>query len=389
MGKGFDTMTTNNKGFILSAAIGGWGYHPGAPRGQAGRFVDVAYYRQLVQSAERGLLDFVLLPDARAFDGSRPQLDALTLLARLALETRFVGLAVSKPTSYSEPFTVSRELATLDWLSGGRAAWHVSTSGSDAEAQNFGQARALSAFERRERATEFVAVSRKLWDSWEDDAVIVDRTRGWYLDGHKLHHIDHIGSHFQIRGPQITYRPPQGHVVVLQIDDGDAGALPSAEVADLLILHHETLADAQHAYAHHQQRAAQTGREVRVLHAILPILGTSEVLAQMRADELNRVAPPNAPPPHAKQLVGTPEQVADELEHWFATGAADGFHLLPPVLPDGLNELVDQLIPVLQKRGLFRSAYSGRTLREHVRLPRPISQYAGTPSEAHTAYEEH
>ncbi len=198
---------------ILSASIAGFGYHPGAPRTNAQRLVEVAYYRQLVQTAERGLLDFVLLHDARALpaDAAFGRLDALAVLSRLAPETCSIGLAISKPTTYTEPFTVSREVATLDFVSGGRAAWNATTLSSDAEARNYGHEQALVTDDRRSIAAEFVAVSRKLWDSWEDDTVITDRARGLYLDPHKLHHINHVGAHFKIRGPQITYRPPQGH----------------------------------------------------------------------------------------------------------------------------------------------------------------------------------
>ncbi|KAB8145680.1 LLM class flavin-dependent oxidoreductase [Chloroflexia bacterium SDU3-3] len=371
-------MSPRSNQLILSASIAGFGHHPGAPRGNPQRLTDIAHYRRLVQAAERGLLDFVLLHDERSvpIDRSAGHLDAITVLARLAPETRHVGLAASKPTTYTEPFHVSRELATLDFVSGGRAAWNATTSARDDEAQNFGEAHARPAEQRREQAEEFIAVSRKLWDSWEDDAVIADRERGIYLDPSKLHHIDHAGKHYQVRGPQITYRPPQGHVVVVQTDQGDAGEPLDATVADVLILHDERLEDAQRAYAHHHGEAAAAQHEVRVLQSILPVLGESEAEAQARAAALDAASPRGAAQPRALRLVGTPAQVAERLAEWFAAGAADGFHLLPDVLPDGLDELVRTLVPELQRRGLFRSAYQGRTLREHLGLARPISQYA-------------
>ncbi|MBV9788837.1 MAG: LLM class flavin-dependent oxidoreductase, partial [Chloroflexi bacterium] len=331
------------KHLILSASISGFGYHPGAPRTDAQRLVAIDYYRRLVQTAERGLLDFVLLHDARAVpaDAASGRLDALSVLARLAPETTSVGLAVSKPTTYTEPFTVSRELATLDFVSGGRAAWNATTLASDAEARNYGHQQALSAEERRSIAVEFVDVSRKLWDSWEDDAVIADRERGLYLDPHKLHHINHTGQHFKIRGPQITYRPPAGHVVVVQVDQGDAGEPLDAAVADVLILHHATLAEARQAYDQHQQAAATLGRELRVLQSILPILGATEAQAQDRAAELDAASTHTSASaaPHARQIVGTSAQVAEQLGEWFTAGAADGFHVWPAVLPDGLDQL--------------------------------------------------
>jgi alkanesulfonate monooxygenase SsuD/methylene tetrahydromethanopterin reductase-like flavin-dependent oxidoreductase (luciferase family) len=379
-------VSTPSEQLILSASIGGLGFHPAAA-GDAGRLVDVAHYRRLLQAAERGLLDFVLLHDARAVPQDRPlgSLDALTVLSRLAPETSRVGLAVSKPTTYSEPFHVSREVATLDLVSGGRAAWNPTTSAGDAEARNFGREAAPPAAERRAVGVEFVDVSRKLWDSWEDGAVIADRERGLYIDPHKLHHIDHAGTHFRIRGPQITYRPPQGHVVVVQVDQGDDGEPLSAAVADVLVLHHASLADAQRDYARHQLEASGAGRAVRVLQSVLPILGATEAEARARAAALDAASQGRAAP-RATRLVGTAPQVADQLQAWFAARAADGFHLLPAVLPEGLEELADALVPELQRRGLFRRAYAGRTLREHLGLPRPPSQYAGAPSEAHTAY---
>jgi alkanesulfonate monooxygenase SsuD/methylene tetrahydromethanopterin reductase-like flavin-dependent oxidoreductase (luciferase family) len=381
----------HNGTLILSASITGFGGHPGAPR-QPQRLIELDHYRRLVQTAERAGLDFVLLHDQRAApdDRSFGRLDALSVLSRLAPETSRVGLAVSRPTTYSEPFTVSRELATLDFVSGGRAAWNATTSATDAEARNYGHEQAPEADERRAIAEEYVEVSRKLWDSWEDDAVITDRARGLYLDPNKLHHINHVGRHFKIRGPQITYRPPQGHVVVVQVDQGDPGEPLSPEVADVLILHHETLEAARLAYARLQEQAAAAGREIRVLQSILPILGATQELAWARAAELDAAAAlrnGSAFWPRAGRAVGTPQQVADLLERWFAAGAADGFHLLPAVLPDGLEQLASELVPELQRRGLFRTAYTGRTLREHLGLPRPVSQYAGVPSEAHTAYE--
>jgi alkanesulfonate monooxygenase SsuD/methylene tetrahydromethanopterin reductase-like flavin-dependent oxidoreductase (luciferase family) len=377
---------SSNNQLILSAAISGFGAHPGAA-GDARDLVRVAHYRRLIQAAESGRLDFVLLDDARALLQGQPtgHLDALSVLARLAPETRYVGLAIGVPTTYSEPFHVSRELATLDFVSGGRAAWSVTTTATNQEAANFGRDAAPPAAVRRARAEEFVEVSRKLWDSWEDDAVIADRASGRYLDPAKLHHIDHAGPHFQVRGPQITYRPPQGHVVIIQDDQGDPAVVPSADIADVLILYHESLAEAQAAYAQHQGVAAAAGRTVRVLQRVLPILGETAVLARVRAAELDAAAG-DAPAPHALRLVGTPAQVADQLAAWFAAGAADGFHLLPATLPEGLEAITSALVPELQRRGLFRSAYAGSTLRAHLGLPRPLSQYAGAPAEAFTAY---
>ena len=375
-------MSTRNEPLILSAAIAGSGHHPGAVA-RSPQALDVAHFRHLVQTAERGLLDFVLLHDERALPDAAVtgRLDALSVLARLAPETTYVGLAVSVPTTYSEPFNVSRALATLDFVSGGRAAWNATSSGADAEAHNFGKIYAPDADERRSLAEEFIEVSRKLWDSWEVAAVITDRERGLYLDPEKLHHINHFGAHFQIRGPQITYRPPQGHPVIVQVDVGDPGTPLSATLADVLILHHDTIEDAQRAYVEYKAQAAAAGRALRILQSILPILAKTEALARAKAAAWDTAIPPGtSAQPHARRFVGTPTQLADLIEQWFEAHAADGFHLLPATLPDGLEELTLCLVPELQRRRLFRHAYTGRTLREHLRLPRPASQYAVLPT---------
>jgi alkanesulfonate monooxygenase SsuD/methylene tetrahydromethanopterin reductase-like flavin-dependent oxidoreductase (luciferase family) len=375
-------VSTRNEHLILSASITGSGHHPGAAA-RSPQALDVAHFRHLVQTAERGLLDFVFLHDERALPDAAVtgRLDALSVLSRLAPETTFVGLAVSVPTTYSEPFNVSRALATLDFVSGGRAAWNVTSAASDAEAHNFGKKYAPDADERRSIAEEFIEVSRKLWDSWEDDAVITDRERGLYLDPEKLHHINHFGPYFQIRGPQITYRPPQGHPVIVQVDLGDLGTPLSAALADVLILHHDALEDARRAYVEHQAQATPAGRELRILQSILPILAETEALARARAAAWDAAIPPGASAqPRAKRFVGTPPQLADLLEQWFEAHAADGFHLLPAVLPDGLQELTLSLVPELQRRGRFRREYTGRSLREHLHLPRPASQYTVPPT---------
>ena len=285
-------MSTRNEHLILSAAIAGSGHHPGAAA-LSPQALDIAHFRHLVQTAERGLLDFVFLHDERALPDAAVtgRLDALSVLARLAPETTYIGLAVSVPTTYSEPFNVSRALATLDFVSGGRAAWSVTSSGSDAEAHNFGKPYAPDADERRAIAEEFIEVSRKLWDSWEDDAVITDRERGLYLDPEKLHHIHHFGPHFQIRGPQITYRPPQGHPVIIQVDLGDPGTPLSPELADVLILHHDALEEARRAYVERKTQAMAARRALRILQSILPILAETEVQARAKAAAVGRGHP--------------------------------------------------------------------------------------------------
>ncbi|SMB83294.1 LLM class flavin-dependent oxidoreductase [Deinococcus hopiensis] len=361
---------------ILSASIDGPGFHPGAPRPDPTRLADLAHYRDLVLTAERGHLDFVLLGDGRARTDAAPagRLDALTVLSRLAPETRFVGLAAEVPTTHAEPFAVSRALATLDFVSGGRAAWQASTSGALAEARNYGPGPTPDG--QQARAAEFVDVSRKLWDSWEDGAVIADRARGLYLDPERLHHIHHQGQHFRVRGPQLTPRPPQGQVVVVGLERDFGGGPPAAEVADVLVLHREDVDAGARTRADLRAQAERQGRELRVLRAVLPVLAESDAEAQALAEDWEARAAQKSGWPRAQRFVGTPEAFADMAETWVAAGAADGLHIFPPNLPDGLTRFVDLAVPELTWRGLARTAYDGLTLRHHLGLTRPESRYA-------------
>ncbi len=363
---------------ILSTSIDGPGFHPGAPRPGAARLASLDHYRDLVLTAERGQFDFVLLGDTRAASDAAPagRLDALTVLSRLAPETRFVGLAAEVPTAHAEPFVVSRALATLDFVSGGRAAWSVSTRGTADEARNYGDDLSPGPAEQAERAAEFVDVSRQLWDSWEDGAVVADRARGLYLDPDKLHHIHHQGTHFRVRGPQLTPRPPQGQVVVVQVGHGSTGEPLIAEAADVLVLHQEDAADGVRDRARLRASAERQGREVRVLRAVLPILAESDAEARRLADSWSDRVPPGAEWPLAHRFVGTPAGFADHAEAWLTAGATDGLHLYPPELPLGLNHIVDLAVPELQRRGLLRTGYSGPTLRHHLGLSRPESRFA-------------
>lgn len=341
-------------------------------------------YRRAVQIAAAGLLDFVLLRDARALLSNAPagRLDALSVAARLAPEVAHIGLVVGKQTTSSEPFTVSRELATLDLVSGGRAGWFVQTLQSTAEAQNYGTQELSSLEARSAQSDEYVAVSRKLWDSWEDDAVVVDRARGWYLNPHKLHHIDHRGQHFQIRGPSITYRPPQGHVVVMQSDEDSADIVAAAANADVIIQHNRGLVAAQQAYAAQQTIAAAHGRTVRILQRVVIVCADTTADAYARSAQVDA-----AVGKRAQVMSGTAEQVADQLGLWFNANACDGYVLENAGPSDDYAHVIDAVIPVLQRRGLFHQAYHGTTLREHLGLKRPANPYTGSASEAHIAYE--
>jgi len=362
------------------------------PSGDVRMYDDVvAYYRNTVQQAAESLFDFVVWRDQRAVGRTQhgAGIDVLSLASRLAPETSHIGLVVAKSVNYTEPFTVSRELATLDFVSGGRAGWYVMSIADDESAHNYGHTQAIDAPTRSAMANEFVAVSRQLWDSWEDDAVAMDRDRGWFLNPHKLHHINHRGTYFAVRGPAITYRPPQGQVVVVVSDeDGhDCGVLRSE--ADVIVHHHTTLVAAQQAYNEHHEYARLQQRDIRVLQRVIPVVAptTSEAFARVRELEAAAVLRGSDVPP-AQIMAGTATQVVDQLVLWRNAGAADGFVFVLPVLHQDLATMRATLVPELQRRGYVRTAYTTTTLQAHLGFTRPVNRYVGVASEAFLAYEQ-
>ena len=363
-----------------------------APRGGLDLHDEVvAQYRAVVQQAAGSMFDFVLWRDQRVVGGTGggAGIDVLSLASRLAPETAHIGFVVAKSVSYTEPFTVSRELATLDFVSGGRAGWYVMSVADDASAQNYGHEHAGDAPTRSAIASEFVAVSRQLWDSWEDDAVAMDRDRGWFLNPHKLHHINHRGAYFAVRGPAITYRPPQGQVVVVVSDEDGHDIDVLRSEADVIVHHHATLVAAQQAYNDHHAHARLQQRDIRVLQRVIPVVAptTSEAFARVRALEADAAQREwELPPAHI--MAGTATQVADQLELWRNAGAADGFVFVLPELHHDLAAIGADLIPELQRRGSVRTAYTTATLQAHLGFARPVNRYAGADSEAFLAYEQ-
>ncbi|GAA3140588.1 LLM class flavin-dependent oxidoreductase [Planomonospora alba] len=363
-------------------------------------------------------------------------LEPLTLLSALAAVTERIGLIATASTTYNEPFHLARAFASLDHISGGRAGWNIVTSAGEAEAHNFGRERPAHA-DRYARAAEFVEVATALWDSWEDDAILADRRAGEYADTGKIHALDHAGAHFRVRGPLTTSRPPQGHPVLVQAGSSEDGKEFAARFAEAVFTAQQTLAEGRAFYADIKGRLARYGRhadELLVLPGISPIIGSTEREALRLEKELEDLIVPaygvqqlsnllgvdltghplDAPLPDVPQategqqsrlklvtdlarrerltlreligrlaggrghrvVTGTPEQIADRIEEWFTGGAADGFNVMPPLLPSGLEDFVDHVVPVLQARGLFRTEYEGRTLRENYGLVRPASRHA-------------
>lgn len=375
--------------------------------------------------------------------------EPLTLLSALAAGTERIGLVATATTSYNEPYHVARKFASLDHLSGGRAGWNLVTSDAAAEAANFGRDAHYGHAERYARAREFLQVVLGLWDSWEDDAFVRDKAAGRYYDPDKLHVLDHHGEHFSVRGPLNVARSPQGRPVLVQAGSSETGRALAAESAELVFTAQPSLAAARAFYADLKRRLAAHGRAedaLRVLPGAYVVVAASEAEAQEKHAQFQElVAPevgiallsrmlgnfdlsgyphdaplPELPPTETGQrsrqqlltelaagenltltqlgrriaggrghysLVGTPKRIADEMQAWFEEGAADGFNVLVPHLPGGIEDVAALLVPELQRRGLFRREYQGRTLREHLGLARPAHPAAASahPKEALTA----
>jgi FMN-dependent oxidoreductase (nitrilotriacetate monooxygenase family) len=392
--------------------------------------------RHIAQTAERGKLDFIFLADAlNTFPGMHPsmvlRLEPLTLLAALAMHTTHVGLAATASTTYTEPYNLARMLASIDHLSGGRMAWNVVTGAFAEAAANFGTAKHPPHEERYAIAQEFIKVAKGLWDSWEEDSLVMDKASGQYVDADKVHPLNHAGKYFQVKGPLNITRPPQGYPVILQAGASDTGVNFAASEADVVFVVQQKK-DAAIAFAKRLRAlAAEYGRDpshLKIMPGVCPIVGSTEAEAKAKLAQQGALVDPvyamkvfsermghdmsvfpldgpvPALPPstimqgHAitlaetarerkmtvrelrdfvgmgmghKLVCGSAEQVADELETWFKDGAGDGFNLLPPWFPGGLDDFVDQVVPILQKRGLFRTEYTGRTLREHLGIPKP------------------
>jgi FMN-dependent oxidoreductase (nitrilotriacetate monooxygenase family) len=365
------------------------------------------------------------------------QFEPITLLSALAAVTEHVGLVATASTSFNEPYHVARKFASLDHISGGRAGWNLVTSSNEHEAKNFNRDKHFEHAERYERAIEFAEVVEGLWDSWEDDAFLRDKDQGRFFDPERRHVLDHKGRFFQVRGPLNVARSPQGHPVVVQAGSSEAGRDLAARTAEVIFTAQQTLEDAIDFYSDVKGRLAQYGRhpcDLKILPGVFPIVGRSESEAREKFEQLQALIDPKVglalvsgltggfdlsgypldgpipelPETNASksrqlltlelarrenltirqlylrvagarghwQLVGTPAQIVDQLEERFVKGGADGYNVMPPVLPAGLDDFVELVIPELRRRGLFRSEYEGRTLRDNLGLRRPVNRYA-------------
>ncbi|RKN45766.1 LLM class flavin-dependent oxidoreductase [Streptomyces hoynatensis] len=335
----------------------------------AGNAHSAARWTDLVRRAERGALDFVTLGDSFAPPppGSAGRLDAVAVLARVAPATRHLGLVPTVTTTHTEPFHTASALATLDFVSEGRAGWLVDVSRGEAEAAAFGRKPAAPEAELWAEAADAAEVAARLWDSWEDDAEIRDVATGRFVDRDKLHYIDFEGRWFRVRGPSIVPRPPQGRppvAVALGAEDPAARHELAARHADLVLLAADA-GDARRATVALRERVAAAGRDPEAVRVLLRL-----------AVDLGGAERPPGPPAPAAGFRGSPAGLAALLAARQAESGADGFHLTSAAPAADLAALVEGTLPPLRARGLFRTEYRGRTLRDHLGLPRPASRYA-------------
>jgi alkanesulfonate monooxygenase SsuD/methylene tetrahydromethanopterin reductase-like flavin-dependent oxidoreductase (luciferase family) len=389
----------------LAVALDGTGWHPAAWREPEARPADLftaRYWSDLVLEAERGLLDFVTIEDSLGLQSSRydapdertdqvrGRLDAVLIAARVAPVTTHIGLVPTATTTHTEPFHVSKAIATLDFVSSGRAGWRAQLS-RPWESAHFGrrEVRPLriedfqdpevqaEAAERFEEAADFVEVVRRLWDSWEDGAEVRDAATGRFIDRDKLHYIDFVGNWFSVRGPSIVPRPPQGQPLVTALAHSTVVYRFGARSADVVYV---TPRDAAHAEAitreiRAEQDAAGRGREtVHVFGDLVVFLDETAAAATDRKARLDEQAGKQYTS-DALVFAGTPAELADTLQDWRQAGLS-GFRLRPGTIPHDLEAITRTLVPELQRRGVFRPAYEADTLRGLLGLSRPANRYA-------------
>jgi len=377
----------------LAAALDGAGWHPGAWRAadaRADELFSATYWSDLVAEAERGSLDFVTIEDSLALqsddqfepddrvDRVRGRLDAALIAARVAPRTSHIGLVPTAIVTHTEPFHVSKSIATLDYVSTGRAGVRVQISGRYDVAAHFGR-RELSRHvnDYLAEAADYVEVLRRLWDSWEDDAEIRDVATGRFIDRDKLHYIDFAGRWFSVKGPSITPRPPQGQPVVAALGHGGASYDLIAGSADVGFVTPHNAAEAADIVGEIGALQWSAGRKRDTVHLfgdLVVFLDQTPQAAQARQRRLDDLAGTEYRS-DAEAFVGTPGQLADVLQEWHAAGLS-GFRLRPAALPHDLVQITEGLVPELRRRNVFRKAYEADTLRGLLGLARPANRYA-------------
>lgn len=426
----------------ISIHTAAWRYPGGTPDAN----FNWPLIKRLTQKLEHGKFDAFFMADHLAVpnmptdalkrSATVTSFAPMTLLPALAAVTERIGLIATMSTTYNAPYHVARLFASLDHLSGGRAAWNIVTSTNPYEALNFGLKEHLEHDERYRRAREFYDVVTGLWDSWADDAFIRDVDSGVYSDPAKLHVLDHQGKYFSARGPLNVARPVQGWPVIVQAGQSDAGRQLAGETAEMVFSGVSDIATAQRVYADIKARAQAVGRnpdhlvimpgafvvvgdtaaearakKTRLDSLVHPDSGLGTLSVQLGVDaskfDLDGPLPDDLPPTNAShtsrqklvdmarndkltvrqlaqyvggafgtlEMIGTPAMIADQMQEWLESRACDGFNVMFPYLPGGLDDFVEQVVPELQRRGLFRRDYEGTTLREHLGLPRPANRF--------------
>ncbi len=441
---------TNQRKLHLGTFLAGTGSNMASwrhPNSVADGAINLDYYRKLTRKAEAAKLDFVFFGDGLYIsEKSHPiflnRFEPLTLLAALAMDTTHIGLAATLSTTYSDPFTVARQFASIDHISNGRAGWNIVTSPLEGSAANYNKPEHPEHDLRYRMAHEYVEVTKGLWDSWEDDAFIRNKETGVFFDPSKMHRLNYKGEFYSVQGPLNISRSKQGRPVLIQAGSSEAGKEFASRHADAIFTGQASPADAVQFYQDVKGRAARYGRqpdEILILPGCAPIVGQTPEEAERKYQEIaNLVVVDEAlnylgryfndldftqfeldePFPDLgdfgrngwesatdrlkklaseenltlRQLAlrtttpkngftGTPTHVADTMQAWFEAGAADGFMLNGAVLPDGFNDFVDHVLPILKERGLFRTEYEASTLHGNLGLPIPENRYASTASQ--------
>ncbi len=440
-------------GLVLHGVGAGWGdwRHENAVTDAS---VNFGFYKEQAQLAEKARFTFLFVADSvhitpRSSPHYLNRFEPLTILSALAGATSHIGLVATVTASYSEPFTVARQFASLDHICGGRAGWNVVTSWLDGSARNYGREEHYAHDVRYRLAGEHLDVVQGLWDSWEDDALVRDKATGQFFDPAKLHRLNHQGEFFAVEGPLNIARSHQGQPVIFQAGASPDGKAFAAQRADAIFFHADTFEDAQAYYRDVKARVRAEGRnpdEVFLLPGFRPIVGRTAEEAERRYEELaalvpieNAIAalarpfndhdfstyPLDEPFPdlgdlgrnsqqstsdrikqHAREhgltlrevalwharprrtFVGTAEQVADEIQRWFEGGAADGFNFFEALPNTSLKAFVELAVPVLQARGLLRTEYEGETLRSHFHLPVPANRHTAKAASGAVLQEE-
>lgn len=421
----------------LGHHLAAWRY----PETKTEEVTSLSLYKEIAQLSEKGKFDILFLADVLAHNEEdiayTPQIrfEATTLMATLAAVTSKIGLVATLSSTFNEPFNVARKFSTIDHMSGGRAAWNVVTTAHDHEAANFGLAKQIDHSLRYEQCDEFVDVTKKLWDSWEDDTLLFNRETGRFLDANKIQAINHEGKYYKVKGPLNIPRSPQGHPVIVTASASESGREFAAKQADIFFtIAPSTIKEGQVVYDDMKQRVAKYGRDpnqFNIMPGVVPFVGKTQkeaeekfehfqelILPELGIGWLSRYVDhdlsqysPNDRLPKLKNVdqvngekgrfelladlaekedltihqlakyfvgsqghlsvVGSGEAVADKLADWFVNGACDGFNVKFPYFPGGIKDFVDYTIPELQNRGVFRTEYEGNTLRENLGLDFP------------------